>query len=169
MKKIIYFLAVVGLITVVACSDEDKLPKVNYTGCQVCEVDGVAPDYIPEDYEICVALHTYEIDTTLTTDTIDNPVQMTYETVYVDGADTNLPAIEYFQLFCNNDFDPTFGGDDEEPGNCVTCAAYTQNSIQVPAEQVCKGTNGHAYLGSQDTGIDYNDYLTVKELVTDCN
>jgi hypothetical protein len=110
MKKITYFLAVVGLMTVVACSDEDTLPKVNYIGCQVCEVEGVGPDYIPEDYEVCVAIHTIEIDTS-DNDTID-PVPLEYETAYVDGADTNLPVIEYFQLFCDNEFDPTYGAGD---------------------------------------------------------
>lgn len=164
MKKIIYFLAVVGLVTVVACSDEDTLPTVNYTGCQVCEVAGVGPDFIPEDYEVCTALHTFEMDTTLT-DTIDNPVELTYETIYVDGADTRLGAVEYFQLFCDNDFDPNYG---EGGTNCVTCAAFAQNNTQFPAEEVCVGTNGNAFANGVDTGKTMAVYIAERSTVTTC-
>lgn len=171
MKKIIYFLAVVGLTTIIACSDEEKLPTIRYDNCQVCEVDGVAPDYIPEDYELCVATHTIELDTTAT-DTIDNPVTLTYQTVYVDGADTNLPPIEYFSLFCNNAYNPdagvTPGGGGGTNENCVSCAAFTQNSQQFPAEEVCQGTNGNAFVGTTDTGMTFATYVAAKEILTDC-
>ncbi|MFP9098259.1 hypothetical protein ACLI09_04335 [Flavobacterium sp. RHBU_24] len=167
MKKIIYFLAVAGLITVVACSDEDKLPSVTYTGCQVCEVEGMGPDFIPEDYEICTALHTFEMDTTPLPDTIDNPVQLTYETVYVDGADTNLSAVEYFTLFCDNAYDPDANNPDV---NCVTCDAFTDPSTntQFPAQEICKGSNGNAFIGNADQGVPFAQYVAAKEVLTDC-
>jgi len=165
MKKIIYFLAVAGLITVVACSDEDKLPSVTYTGCQVCEVEGMGPDFIPEDYEICTALNFYELDTTPFPDTIDNPVRLSYETVYVDGANTNLGAVEYFTLFCDNAYDPDANNPDV---NCVTCAAYPQNGVQVPAEEVCKGPGNKAYVNGVNSSVDYDLYIQTKEALTDC-
>lgn len=167
MKKVIYALSVVALILVVSCSDEDKLPSVNYTGCQVCEVDGVAPDYVPEDYEICTALHTFEMDTTLT-DTIDNPVTLTYETVYVDGADTGLSATDYFSLFCDNAYDPNAGSGNNV--NCVTCAAYTDTntSTQVPEQEICMGDNGNAYIGTSDQGIPFTQFVASRAAVTTC-
>lgn len=172
MKKIIYFLAVVGLTTIVACSDEEKLPTILYTSCQTCEVGGVAPDYIPEDYEVCISMHTIQLDTT-ETDGIDNPVTVTFETVYVDGADTDITPIEYFQLFCDNAYNSTPDDTDTPTNgqeNCVSCAAFTDVTTgnQVAAQQVCQGTNGHAYVGDEDKGIAYADYLAALNLVTTC-
>jgi len=163
MKKIIYILAVTGLITIVACSDGDKLPSVNYSGCQTCEVAGVSPDSSPEDYEICTGLHTYQLDTTPFPDTIDNPVELSYETVYVDGADTNLAAAEYFTLFCDNAYNPD-ANNPNPPGTptttCVTCA----ESDMLPAPvNICKGTNGNAFVGNADQQIPYEQYIDAFE------
>lgn len=168
MKKIIFSLAIVSLITLAACSDEESLPRVAYTGCTTCEVEGVAPDYIPEDYEICVALESATAG--------DSTVQG--EVVYVNGARTGLTPQRYFELYCDNAYgevtnpepEPGEGGGGTGNENCVTCAAFNDvtTGTQVPAQEVCQGTNGNAYVANTDTGITYANYVAALNIVTTC-
>jgi len=170
MKKIIFSLAIVSLITLAACSDEESLPTIAYSGCATCEVEGVAPDYIPEDYEICVAKETLNSES----DTLE------IEVVYVNGRSTGIAPERYFDLFCDN----TYGeattpepGEGEEPGggtngpqNCVSCAAFNDvnTGTAIPAREICQGENGNAYIGDVDQGLSYANFVTAMNLVTQC-
>lgn len=168
MKKIIYSLVALGTLTLVSCSDEDKLPTINYKGCQVCEVEGTAPNFIAEDYEVCVAEDRQNDSTAV-------------ETAYVDGASTGIAPQRYFELFCDNAYDPnnTGGGNGENPGenpgsgsgtNCVSCAAYTVPGAteQVPQQAVCKSADGFAIVNGVTSTVPYDQYITAQEMLTDC-
>jgi hypothetical protein len=168
MKKLILSLAALGALTLVSCSEENKIPVIAYTGCQVCEVAGVNPDR-PEDYEVCVAPTTVG----------EGDEAETVDIIYVNGGNTGLTPTEYFSLYCDNTYTPggtgggTGGGGTTEPGtpttNCVTCAAFTQAGVNVPATQVCKGSNGHAFVQNVDMQVNYEDYLTAQRQFTTCN
>ena len=76
---------------------------------------------------------------------------------YVGNADTGIVLEQYFALFCDNE--PS----EEEPGetttDCVTCSA----TELFEEEEVCVGTNGHAFVEGTDTGIPYAQYISVKQ------
>ncbi|MFL9845941.1 hypothetical protein [Flavobacterium rhizosphaerae] len=160
MKKLLVVpIAVIASLVFVACSDEDTQPHINYVVCQVCEIE-YQEQFGNQDYEVCVSA-----------DTI----------AYVNNGNTGLDPEYYFSLYCQNDF-AGIGGVDEpgeggggsnEPGeatdNCVTCAAYEINNVPVPATEVCKGTNGNAFIGEIDMGIAYSQYIQAQEMFTDCN
>lgn len=169
MKKILYLLVALGSLSLVSCSDEDELPTINYKGCQVCEVEGTAPNFVPEDYEVCVVAETIEDDTTV-------------DVAYVDGASTGIVPERYFELFCENAYVPipSGGGNNgggtpgENPGNgtgtnCVTCAAYTMMGVNVPAQAVCKASNGNAIVDGNEMSMTYDMYLQTQGMLTTCN
>lgn len=170
MKKILFSLAIVSLFTLAACSDEESLPKIAYTGCTTCEVSGVAPDFVPEDYEICVALESATVG--------DSTAQQ--EVVYVNGRSTGIAPERYFELFCDNAYGEVTNpepGEGEGGGgggtgneNCVTCLAFTDatTGTQVAQQEVCQGTNGNAYLGNTDTGLTYANYIAAMNILTTC-
>lgn len=54
-------------------------------------------------------------------------------------------------------------------GNCVTCDEFTQAGITLPAEEVCKGDNGNAFIEGEDSGMSYDQYLQVKRAFTTCD
>lgn len=153
MKKNILSLAALGALTLVSCSEENKFPTVAYTGCQVCEVAGVNPEK-PEDYEICVSKETVKVG--------ENSV--TADIVYVDGARTGLSPEEYFSLYCDNQYNSSgSGGSGGGTGtNCVTCAAYTSNGVTLPAQQVCRGTNGNAIVDGIDSQATYETFIAAQ-------
>lgn len=168
MKKILFSLAIVSLITLAACSDEESLPKIAYTGCTTCEVAGVTPDFVPEDYEICVALESATVG--------DSTTQQ--EVVYVNGRSTGIAPERYFELFCDNAYgevtnpEPGEGDGDGTNGNenCVTCLAFNDvtTGTQVAQQEVCQGTNGNAYVANVDMGIPYATYVAALNAVTTC-
>jgi len=162
MKKLLFSIAVLALITFIACSkDDNSIPRPSYTGCQTCEIlaiNGVDR----EDYEVCVVKDSV---------------------AYVANASTGLTPQEYFSLYCDNAYGVTTepgdgdGGPATTPGDggtttpgvdCVTCAAFKQNNTNVPQTEVCKGTNGHAFVDGTDSGLVYADYITAMNLVTTC-
>ena len=57
---------------------------------------------------------------------------------------------------CSNDDDK--GGN----SNCITCTAQGQSV------EICKGDNGNAYIGNQDSGVSYDDYVEVLDMSADC-
>lgn len=151
MKKIILSLAALGALTLVSCSEENKFPTVAYTGCQVCEVAGVNPEK-PEDYEICVSKETVT----------DGDISVTTDIVYVDGARTGLSPQEYFSLYCDNQYNSSGSGGSGTGTNCVTCAAYTSNGTTMPAQQVCRGSNGNAIVDGIDSQTTYEAFIAAQ-------
>lgn len=155
MKKLILSLAALGALTLVSCSEENKIPVIAYTGCQVCEVAGVNPER-PEDYEVCVAPYTVG----------EGDSQTTAEVVYVNGGNTGLSPQDYFSLYCDNAYNST-GGGTTEPTNCVTCSAYTNGAGQtIPADNVCRGANGNAFVNNVDSDTPYATYLAAQVALT---
>ncbi|MEP5338805.1 MAG: hypothetical protein ABJL44_19020 [Algibacter sp.] len=65
---------------------------------------------------------------------------------------------------CGSDDD---GGSDSND-NCVTCAGYEIQGQAVPAQEVCKGENGNAFVQNIDTTISYDTYITSLEIFTTC-
>lgn len=167
MKKLILSLAALGALTLVSCSEENKIPVIAYSGCQVCEVAGVNPDK-PEDYEVCVAPTT--VGEGETAETVD--------IIYVNGGNTGLTPADYFSLYCDNTYTPggtgggTGGGGSTTPGtpttNCVTCAAYPLGGVNIAQTTVCKGTNGNAFIEGVDMQVSYETYINVQKQLTTC-
>jgi hypothetical protein len=156
MKKLILSIALLAGMTFVACSDEDEVLVVNYVGCQECEIPNTAPSEVDEQpYQVCVDA-----------DGI----------AYVDNAYTGVMADYYFELYCANELEIPVGGEptgSEEPGtattDCVTCAEYSIAGMPMPAVEVCKGTNGNAFLQDVDTGVYLDQYLTLQRVFTTCD
>lgn len=144
-------LAALGALTLVSCSEENKIPVIAYSGCQVCEVAGVNPER-PEDYEVCVAPYTVG----------EGESQTTVDIVYVNGGNTGLTPQDYFSLYCDNTY-----GSTTEPTNCVTCSAYTNGSGQsFPADNVCRGANGNAFVNNVDSDTPYDAYIAAQVALT---
>ena len=155
MKKLILCVALLAGMTFVACSDDSNgVPIVPYVGCLVCEIPDTAPSQVEEQpYEVCVDA-----------DGI----------AYVDNAPTNIQASYYFELYCANEFElPTPPVGSTEPGTptteCLTCAGVSVGGNATPDTEVCKGTNGNAFLEDVDTGMYYGPFIQIQELLTDCN
>lgn len=158
MKKLILSVAILAGMTFVACSDEDEVPTPSYIGCAICEIPETGPSEIEEQpYEVCFDADGY---------------------AYVDNAMTPLQGAEYFALFCANEVEiPTGPGEEpggsEEPGEpteeCVTCAAYEVMGMEMPAVDVCKGTNGNAFVMGMDQSIYYDEYIELQEMFTSCD
>jgi len=163
MKKLILSVAVLAGMTFVACSDDsNEAPRVAYTGgCQICEIPETGPSQVEEQpYEVCI-----DVD----------------GIAYVDNAYTGLQADYYFELYCANEMtaptNPGGGGGDPtgstEPGtpteDCQTCEEYTMGGMTMPAVEVCKGTNGNAFIDDVDMEIYFDQYITLQELITPCN
>ena len=54
--------------------------------------------------------------------------------------------------------------DDDKNGNCVTCRVQGQSA------EICKGDNGNAFVGGQDSEMSYDDYVDLIESTgADCN
>ncbi|WP_294818857.1 hypothetical protein [uncultured Flavobacterium sp.] len=134
MKKLLLSLAVLGLMTFAACSEDEKDYTPNYIGCMHCEIPDEA------GYEVCV-------------DDSGN--------AFVGNADTGIELEQYFELFCDNEPSENPGPVDPVPtGDCVTCAATSQ--VPVPVE-ICEGDNGHAVVGGVDMQIDFDEYVAQYE------
>lgn len=151
MKKLILSVAFLAGITFIACSDEDNvIPTVAFSGCETCEIAADSLSNLDnENYQICVGAG----------DTI----------VYVNGAYTGIRPERYFDLFCDNAYGEvtdtvTVPGDE----NCVTCAAYAANGINMPATEVCKNDAGKAIVDGVVTTIDYDLYVAAQSLLTPC-
>lgn len=185
MKKLILSIAVLAVMTFVACSEDEKDYTPNYLGCMHCAI----PD--EEGYEVCV-------------DENGN--------AFVGDADTGIQLEQYFDLFCDNE--PENPGQPAVYTDCVMCVGGTQDGVKIckgsngnaftfagntgtdtgvvyatyltdncdsnvvipvtltdcvtctmgPLEsEVCKGPNGTAYDGDLDTGVPYNTYINVFE------
>lgn len=155
MKNLILCAALLAGIFIVSCAGEDdSVPIPVYIGCAICEIPETGPSEIEElPYEVCV-----DAD----------------GVAYVDNANTGVQADYYFSLYCSNDLElpvpplPPSEFDDDAVGTCRTCDAYDIMGEEQPAEEVCKGENGNAFVLGADTGTPYAQYLTVNELVTDC-
>jgi len=159
MKKLLLSIALLAGMTFVACSDNDnEVKKPSYTGCQTCEILA-ANGTDREDYDVCVDAEGI---------------------AYVADAKTGIDATKYFTLYCDNAYggDTTVPGDGDGDGdgtttpptdtNCVTCAAYTLQSVNVPASKVCKDANGKAVIDGTTSTIDYDTYITGLNMVTKC-
>lgn len=83
---------------------------------------------------------------------------------FVEG--TEMTPQEFVDAFCDNG-NPNENG---ENTNCVTCAAYTMpgSSVQMPAQEVCKNSEGNAVVDGQTMPITYQQYLDTAEMMTDC-
>lgn len=140
MKKLILSIAILTAMTFVACSEDEKDYTPNYLGCMHCAI----PE--EEGYEVCV-------------DESGN--------AFVGNADTGIPLEQYFDLFCSNEpEEPTNPAEPGEPtDDCVTCP----ETDMTPEEVVCKGTNGNAFVGEQDQGVSYSQYIDLMEELTGAN
>jgi len=65
---------------------------------------------------------------------------------------------------CNKDDDK-----DNNNSNCVTCEAKTVAGFNLPEQRVCRGDNGNAFEGSDDTGVNYDDYVRGQRAIRSCN
>jgi hypothetical protein len=151
MKKLILSIALLAGMTFVACSDDNDELIVAYAGCQICEIE-YQEEFGVQDYEVCEDKDGY---------------------AYVNNANTNILAEQYFTLYCQNAYvaPPVTGTLPGTGGaNCVTCASYQMGGQTIPAIEVCKGDNGNALLMGIDTGFPYDDYITTYETGTgvDC-
>ncbi len=153
MKNLILYASIIAGITFVACADDSNdVPVPVYAGCATCEIPDTGPSQIQDQpYEVCV----------------DND-----GIAYVDNAYTGVEATYYFQLYCANELElpvPPSQFDNDSIGQCRTCDAYTVQGMEQPAENVCKGENGHAFVNGVDMGVAYATYLVMNEIVTDCH
>lgn len=134
MKKLLLCIAILAVMTFVACSEDEKDYTPNYLGCQHCDI----PE--EEGYEVCTGEN---------------------GNAYVGNADTGIELVQYYSLFCDNEpviFSPNGsggnGGGGGGNGDCVTCVAM---GMEMP--EICEGDNGNAVIMGQDTGVDYDQYV----------
>ena len=65
---------------------------------------------------------------------------------------------------CGNDDDNNSGdGGGDADSTCQTCPEYTVAGITVPAQEVCEGENGNAFVSGIDTTIPFDTYITTWE------
>ncbi len=64
---------------------------------------------------------------------------------------------------CNKD------DDEGSENNCQTCEAYTEQGVNFPEIEVCKGDNGNAFVAGVDTDVSFDQYITTLEVLTTCN
>lgn len=67
---------------------------------------------------------------------------------------------------CSSDDD---GGSNNNNSNCVTCDSYEILGQTVPEMEICEGENGNAFIDGEDTGEDFDTYVSGYEMLTDCN
>lgn len=187
MKKLILSIAILAVMTFVACSEDEKDYTPNYLGCMHCAI----PE--EEGYEVCV-------------DENGN--------AFVGDADTGIQLEQYFDLFCDNE--PQNPGQPAEYTDCVMCVApgggetkickgandnaFTfsgntgtdtgivyatylldncETTVEIPVNlsdcktcaesgmfpevEICKGDNGHAYVDGVDMMVNYSSYITQYE------
>jgi|GEM_PF-1437404 hypothetical protein len=132
MKKLLLSLAILGVMTFAACSDDEKDYTPRYTMCQHCDI----PE--EEGYEVCTGEN---------------------GNAYVGNADTGIPLVQYFSLFCDN---IPSENPNQQPvyTDCVMCIS----DATPEGKKICKGANGNAFtfVGNTgtDTGVLYATYLT---------
>ncbi len=189
MKKLILSIAILAVMTFAACSEEEKDYTPHYTMCQHCDIpeeegyevctgdNGNAyvgnadtgielvryfqlfcdnePDTGPVTYSECVTCISDEAPEG--TKVCKGSNGRAYTFVGNVGTDTGIPMAEYIAANCTSTV--PIAPEPVTLTNCVTCEA-----MGIEFGEVCKGSNGHAYLDEVDTGANYSQYINTFEM-----
>jgi hypothetical protein len=192
MKKLILSIAILAVMTFAACSEEEKDYTPNYVQCQHCDIPEEEGYEVCRDinnnafvgnadtgiqleryfelfcdneplppptggggqpvYTNCIMCISDEHPDGVKTCKGSNGNAFTF--VGNTGTDTEIPYAEYLTAHCisTEPIPVTFT-------DCVTC-----QGIGGPLGELCKGSDGNAYLDEVDLGTTYSQYLNIIEM-----